>query len=154
MGDVTSEVTITTGEWIYVDRFGIGHDATGGFSLNISDDGASDVQYSIAVDTGPLVTSDGYKIVFQPRVSHNNVANQIETLIDTPIPTNGFIYPGINGEIDCKCPVSGVVQHWRVASIKPSDTDFGSAGTIAATFEDQFGNTMSWVAGMSVDQAA
>jgi hypothetical protein len=46
-----------------------------------------------------------------------------------------------------------MTQHWSVAKINPSDADYGSAGTIAFTLEDQYGNSTS-VTGVTVAQAA
>ena len=56
-----------------------------------------------------------------------------------------------------ECTSTGDIQIWSVAKINPSDADFGSAGTISMTLEDQFGNVMVMPAtgsGITVAQAA
>ena len=160
MSDLTSEVTVDVNEWEYIDRFGIGHKVTNAqtFNLAIQDDSSTVVKYNIPVGQS-VTTDDGLTINFRPRTkqggAQGSLPNEIATMIDAKTSYEGFKNTGnLNGEIDIECPVSGVIQHWKVATIAPSDVDFGSAGTIAATFEDQFGNTMFWKAGMNVGQAA
>ncbi len=154
MADVTSEITVDTNEWVYVDSSGIGHKVTNAqtFNLEISDDDASDVQYNIA-PAQTVTTDDGYTITSRPQVTGGNIALQVETMADATtsyVPFKG----GINGEFAMSISTDNVVQIWKVTSLAPSNVDYNAAGTIAATFEDQFGNTMSWVAGMTVAQAA
>lgn len=155
MADVTSTVTVDTGEWTYVDSTGIEHAVTNAetFSLSISDDGAADVQYSIAPGE-TVATDDGYVITFRPQVTSGNIALQVETLTDAG---EGSAFIGritVGGEIPMSISTDNVIQIWEVTSITPSNTDYNAAGTIAVEFEDQFGNTMSWTAGMTVAQAA
>ena len=52
-----------------------------------------------------------------------------------------------------ECPTSGRIQRWRMDTMDTSDADFGSAGTIGFTAEDQFGNRMS-ITGVTVAQAS
>ena len=154
MGDVTSEVTVDTGEWTYIDRYGVGHNVTNSetFNLEISDDGAADVQYSIA-PAQTVATDDGYVVTFRPHTNVNNVHSQVETMADAVTSYEG--YPMVlGGEFPMSISVDNTIQIWKIATLAPSNVDYNGAGTIAATFEDQFGNTMSWKAGMTVAQAA
>lgn len=152
MANGNSAVTVDTDEWVYVDVTGVEHKVTNAETFNIYvTDGAAPNYY---IPTGEsVVTDDGYTINFRPRVGADQLPNLISPLADAIPATTGFIHPVISGEIDIECPVTGIVQNWRVASLTPSDADYQAAGSIAATFEDQFGNTMSWVAGMDVGQA-
>lgn len=153
---VASAVTIDTGEWIYLDSNGVPHVVTNAqsFSMTLVDGGVAAVTYNV----GPgetMTTTDGYVLEFIPRVSGHNIAANIHKLVDT-VPSDGFHDKG--GELDIRCTSTGRVQHWRVAVIKPSDTDFGSAGTmVKLILEDQFGNRMvlpSTGSGITVAQAA
>lgn len=152
MADATSTVTVDTGEWTYVDSSGVQHPVTNAetFTMLISDDGVADIQYNFVVGQS-VATDDGYTLEFQPRTNINNQVSQLATLTDAG---EGSAFAGLRGEMSIKCSSDGVVQHWTPVSITPSDSDYASAGTIAASWEDQFGNTMTWVAGMNVGQAA
>ncbi|MAF43723.1 MAG: hypothetical protein CMI54_06110 [Parcubacteria group bacterium] len=155
MADATSTITVDTGEWTYVDSTGVRHAVTNGetFNLDISDDGAADVQYSVPI-AQTVATDDGYVITFRPQITGGNLLLQVETLTDAGQGSAFVGRIGVGGEIPMSISTDNVVQNWVVATITPSDADYGSAGTIAATFEDQFGNTMSWASGMTVGQAA
>ena len=157
MATVNSVVTIDTDEWKYIDRFGIGHTVVNAqtFQLRIDDNGTADVQYYLAVGQTPITTTDGHSLTFRPRTENasgtaGSAYRKIAVLTDAG---QGSDFYGLRGELSVECPVSGIVQHWRVAKLKPSDADFGAAGTIAGTFEDQFGNVMSFT-GVTVAQAA
>ena len=150
-----STVTIDTNEWKYLDSFGVPHTVTNAqtFSMTVTDGGAAAVSYAIPLAQS-VTTTDGYTLRFRPRVSQNGDHNTIANLTDAG---QGSDFYGIRGEFDIECPVSGRIQHWRVAKINPSDADFGSAGTISMTLEDQFGNVMVMPAtgsGITVGQAA
>lgn len=138
-------VTIDTGEWLYVDSMGIEHTVTNAetFSMNVTDTSATVVTYNIPLAQSVL-TDDGYTLTFRPKTAPasgtgGNEANVIGTLTDAG---QGSDFYSIRGEISVECPVSGIVQDWSIAKINPSDADFGSAGTITMTLEDQFGNVM------------
>jgi hypothetical protein len=159
LATVNSTVTIDTNEWVYIDRFGIGHTVVNAqtFQLRIDDNGAADVQYYLAAGQTPITTTDGYVLTFRPRTESgtpltngNAYAGKVAPLTDAG---QGSDFYNLRGEFSVECPVSGVVQHWRCATLKPSDADYGSAGTIDGTFEDQFGNIMSFT-GVTVGQAA
>ncbi len=156
MADATSTITVDTNEWIYVDSTGVQHIVTNAetFTMLVSDDGEADVQYNFVVGQ-TVATDDGYVLTFQPRAALSQaggggVPNQIAVLTDAG---QGSAFLSLRGELDISCSVNGVVQHWIPSSLTPSDADFASAGTIAATWEDQFGNKMSWAAGMTVGGA-
>jgi len=138
-------VTIDTGEWIYLDASGIGHRVSNAetFKIDVTDGGASTVEYHIPV-AQTVKTEDGYTLHFRPRTAPasgtgGNEFGKMGYLTDAG---QGSDFYGIRGEISVECPVSGIVQHWHIATINPSDADFGSAGTIKMTLEDQFGNRM------------
>jgi len=154
MADATSTITVDTttahtdsAEWVYIDSTGVPHTVTEAetFTMLVSDDGAADVQYNFVVGQ-TLATDDGYVLTFRPRSG-----SQIAVLTDAG---QGSAFYGARGEMSISCSSNNVIQHWVPATITPSDADFGSAGTIAATWEDQFGNKMKWVAGLTVGAAA
>ena len=154
MADATSTVTVDTStahtddaEWVYIDSNGVPHTVSNAetFTVLVSDDGAADVQYNFVVGQS-VETDDGYVLTFRPRPG-----SEIAVTTDAG---QGSAFYGLRGEMDIECSVNGVTQHWVPATLTPSDADFGSAGTIAATWEDQFGNKMKWVAGLTVGAAA
>lgn len=147
----SSTVTIDTDEWEYIDSFGIGHVVTNAqtFTLTVTDGGVADVRYN--VPTGQNVTTtDGLNIVFRPETDVRNAHREIGPTTDAG---QGSDFDGLRGELVVECPKSGRIQRWRVAKLNPSDADYGAAGTIGATFEDQFGNRMV-ISGITVGQAA
>jgi len=148
MATVNSVVTIDTNEWTYIDAFGIGHVVTNGqtFQLRIDDNGAADVQYYVANGQTPITTTDGYKLTLRPRTematgsaTTANAYNKIAPLTDAG---QGSDFYSLRGELSIECPVSGIIQHWTVEKMNPSDADFGAAGTITMTIKDQRGNVM------------
>ena len=156
----SSTVTIDTGEWNYIDRFGIGHVVTNAqtFTLTVTDGGASTVEYNIPLAQS-VITTDGYTLTFRPECENasgtgGSAFRTIGYLTDAG---QGSDFHNQRGELCIECPVSGVIQRWRVAKINPSDSDFGAAGTITMTLEDQFGNVMVMPAtgsGITVGQAS
>ena len=151
MASGDSIVTVDTGEWAYVDRFGDAHPVTNGETFNMYVTDGAAVTYHFPVDES-VATDDGLTIVFasEAQTDINNETKKIGVFTDA---NNGNAHYSLRGHMAIKCPVSGVVQLWEPQTITPSDVDYASAGTIAATWKDQFGNTMSWVAGMNVGQA-
>jgi len=161
LATVNSTVTIDTGEWNYIDSTGIGHQVTNAqtFQLRIDDNSTTDVRYYLAVNQTPITTTDGYKLTFRPRTQQGqaigtgggNAYRMVGQFTDAGQGSNFY---SLRGEFSIECPTTGVVQHWVPATINPSDADYGSAGTIGATFEDQFGNRMTIASGTTVGQAA
>lgn len=161
MATVTSTVTVDTGEWLYVDVTGITHTVTNAqtFTLTIDDNGAADVQYYLATGQTPVTCTDGTSLTFRPENENSSgtnvgAARKVASLTDAG---QGSDFYSVRGELCIECPVSGVLQRWTVAKINPSDADFGSAGTITMTLEDQFGHVMVIPAtgsGITVAQAA
>ena len=149
MATVNSTMTFDTDEWTYVDAFGIGHKVTNAqtFELRIDDNGAADVQYYFANGQTPVTTTDGYKLTIRPRTelgsivgtSGGNAYRKIAPITDAGEGSNFY---SLRGELSIECPLSGIVQHWVVEKLNPSDADFSSAGTITGTFRDQRGNVM------------
>lgn len=142
----SSTVTLDTGEWEYVDSFGIRHTVTNSqtFTLTVTDGGVSSVEYNIPTGQN-VTTTDGLNLVFRPQAESsgdNGNGNGMRTVHFLTDSGEGSDFHDRGGEISIECPVSGRIQHWRVAKINPSDSDFGSAGTITMTLEDQFGNVM------------
>jgi len=140
-----STVTIDTGEWVYVDRFGSPHTVTDAqtFTLTVTDGGASTVEYNIPL-AQEVTTTDGYTLVFRPEttISQVNNAGSFHTIGYLTDAGQGSVFHDRRGELCIACPVSHTVQRWRIAKITPSDADFASAGTVTMTLEDQFGNVM------------
>ncbi len=136
-----SVLTLDTNEWIYLDRTGSPHTVTNAqtFSMTVVDGGASAVEYSIPSTGQSVTTTDGRVIRLLPRADGNNTDKTIHFLTDAGQGSN-FLNRG--GEYDMVFDEGNIVQHWKVAKINPSDADFGSAGTITMTLEDQFGNVM------------
>lgn len=161
MGTVTSVVTVDTGEWLYVDVTGITHAVTNAqtFNLTIDDNSATDVQYYLLPNQTPITTTDGYVLTFRPENDGSSgtsvgLARKVAPLTDAG---QGSDFYKIRGEFCIECPVTGVVQRWKIGKINPSNSDYNAAGTITMTLEDQFGNIMvmpATGAGITVAQAA
>ena len=152
----SSTVTIDTGEWLYVDAFGIEHEVSNAetFTMTVTDGGASAIEYSIPTTDQQVSTTDGLTLHFRPNVSGTNLAGTVHFLTDAG---EGSDFFNRGGEFNIECPVSGIIQRWSVAKINPSDADFGSAGTITMTLEDQYGRQMvmpATGAGITVGQAS
>ena len=151
-----STVTIDTSEWNYIDSFGIGHVVTNAqtFTLTVTDGSETTVEYNIPLAQS-VTTTDGYKLNFRPEVqqSNNSGNGTFRTVGYVTDAGQGSDFYNIRGELCIECPVSGRIQRWRVAKINPSDADYGSAGTLGITLEDQWGHVMSFT-GVTVGQAA
>ena len=148
MATVNSVVTIDTNEWTYIDAFGIGHIVTNAqtFQLRIDDNAADDVRYYVANGQTPITTTDGYKLTLRPRTENatNGTSNGNDYRKIAPITDagEGSNFYSLRGELSIECPVSGIIQHWTVEKLNPSNADFNAAGTITGTFRDQRGNVM------------
>jgi len=150
MATVNAVVTLDTNEWTYVDAFGIGHIVTNAqtFQLRIDDNGAADVRYYVANGQTPITTTDGYKLTLRPRtdaaqpVSGVSTGNEYGMIAPITDAGEGSNFYSLRGELSIECPVSGIIQHWVVEKLNPSNADFNAAGTITGTFRDQRGNVM------------
>jgi hypothetical protein len=159
MATVTSVVTIDTGEWLYVDVTGITHTVTNAqtFNLTIDDNSTTDVRYYLLPSQTAITTTDGYKLTFRPETvgaESGNGARMVAPLTDAGEGSNFY---KLRGEFCIECPVSGVVQRWKIAKMNPSNADFSAAGTLTMTLEDQFGHVMVVPftgSGITVAQAA
>ena len=155
----SSTVTIDTNEWTYIDAFGIGHTVTDAqtFTLTVTDGGAAAVEYNIPLAQS-VTTTDGLLVTFRPECENasgtGGSAFRTLGLFTDAGQGSAFYQPPTRGELVCECPKSGIIQRWKPVSITPSDADYGSAGTIAAVFEDQFGHRMTIAAGTTVGQAS
>jgi hypothetical protein len=152
----SSTVTIDTNEWNYIDSMGVGHFVTNAqtFTLTVTDGGASLVEYNIPLAQS-ITTTDGYTLHFRPETENasgtgGSAFRTVGFLTDAG---QGSDFYSIRGELPIECPVTGIIQRWSVAKINPSDADYGSAGTLAVTLEDQFGNVMSFT-GVTVGAAS
>jgi len=145
MAVVTSTVTIDTGEWVYIDVTGIGHTVNNGqtFSLTVNDVSATVVEYSIPTAQS-VTTTDGYTINFRPRkgMASGTTGNEAFYKGNFTDAGGGTDQYSRRGEICIECPVTKIVQHWKPLKMNPSDSDFGAAGTITMTVEDEFGHLM------------
>ena len=152
----SSTITCDTGEINYIDSFGIGHLVTDAqtFILTVTDGGATTVEYNIPLAQS-ITTTDGYLLNFRPEVSgaSGTDGGEFRTIHFLTDGDEGSDFHNIAGELCIECPVSGRIQRWRIAKINPSDADYGSAGTIGMTLEDQYGNVMSF-SGVTVGQAS
>lgn len=149
MGQVTSTVTIDTGEWIYIDKNGSPHTVTDAESVKlvIDDTSATVVDYYfLPTNTDSLACTDGAKLYFRPMYSGGagttvGQAMKIGRFADA---ADGTAHRSVRGEIPIQCPMTGIIQYWRIANITPSNVDFDAAGTITTfRLEDQFGNVMN-----------
>lgn len=165
MGAVASTLTFTAGQFKYIDVFGIEHTVTTSqtISMSIDDNSTTDVRYSFKTSL-TMITTDGRLVRFRPSTAgaallggtNGNDNRTVGSLTDAG-QGSAFYGPSL-GEFYSDCPESGTLQVWKVAQITPSDTDFGSAGTITMILEDQFAHRMSipfqLISTVSVGQAA
>lgn len=152
---VTAGNTDAAGRIHYPDVYGILHTVTNGQTFILTsadDDGTNFVRYYIlpVATTTAMTTTDGYKIVFASgeTAAVNGFAESTELQATTATP-----HPIFNWTIPIRCPVTGIVQYWRVTSITMSDLDFSSAGTMTVSMTDQFDNEMT-ITAIPVGQAA
>jgi hypothetical protein len=134
----TKTATCGAATWKYVDRFGIPHTITTNqtFTVDVTDVSATVVKYTFLGST--LTTTDGLKVKILKDSDGGNVA-RYAILRDAY--QNGTVDYRAPGNMLCVCPVSGIIQRWKLAKIDVDDVD--SPGTLTAiTFEDQFGNVM------------
>lgn len=144
----TKTITFGAGTWLYPDIFGTLHTVTTNqsFTFEMTDGGASAVTYQ--TDQGQSVTTtDGYRIPIFARAelgqpgSNSNARRSWGPTADAE---DGVTLYSKRGELDTRCPLSGINQHWRAQKIAVDNVD--SPTSITATFEDQRGNTFTWTA--------
>jgi hypothetical protein len=131
---------LTACEWRYMDVYGVEHNVTNGQTLawTLTDNGVADVRYIITTGQS-FTTTDGYKIYFQPGCDANGAAYDMQ-FIDAR--QAGVPDYQVRGEISATCPVSGIVQHWKIAYADIDNVDLPQAIT-KMILEDQFGNRMT-----------
>ncbi len=146
MGAVASTLTFTAGQFKYIDVSGVEHTVTTSqtMSLSIDDNSTTDVQYSFKT-LQSMTTTDGYNVQFRPSTAGSSGAsgNDNRTVGKFTDAGQGSNFYGLAGEFYADSPCCGTLQIWKPAIIKPSDADFGAAGTITMVLEDQFGHVMS-----------
>lgn len=149
MGAVASTLTFTAGQFKYVDVSSVEHTVTTSqtISLSIDDNSTTDVRYSFKTALS-MTTTDGYVVRFRPSVANatngtgnGNINRNVGPLTDAG--QGSAFYGPFLGEFYADSPCCGTLQIWKIAQITPSDTDFGSAGTITMVLEDQYGHSMS-----------
>jgi len=131
---------VTACEWRYMDVYGIEHNVTNGQTLawTLTDNATDDVRYIITI-AQTFTTTDGYKIYFRPRCDSNKIAYDMQF---KDARQNGTPDYQVRGEISATCPVSGIVQNWKVAYADINDVDAPTLIT-KLILEDQFGNVMT-----------
>ncbi len=142
-----STLTFTAGQFRYIDIFGIEHTVTTSqtLSMTVLDNSTTDVQYSFATSQTVTLT-DGRTLRVRPNVaqcSSGTGGNGNRTVGPLTDSGQGSDFYSLRGEFIFDCPESGTKQIWTIAKMKPSDSDFGAAGTITMTLEDQYGHVMN-----------
>jgi hypothetical protein len=148
----SSTVTIDTDEMVYPDIYGVNHTVTNGqtFVLKSVDDSVTGYcTYYVLPNQTPITTTDGYVIAFAPGETTQGERGFTESTPFTVTSKNNVV----GWTIPMVCPVSGVMQYWKVQSCTMSDLDFSSAGTMQISLKDQFDNEIS-MTGITVGQAA
>lgn len=147
MASATQTLTVGAGDWVYIDKSGAPHNVTTGQScvFYLTDTSSTIVEYSITSVTDGTQTlncDDGGEVQF---IADAGTANSGAS-------TNRFIGPltdamdgvatvGVEGRFLMSYN-NGPVQNWVPASITVDDID--NPSTFTATWEDQFGNVMTW----------
>ena len=164
MAAVASVLTFTAGQFKYIDVTGIEHTVTTSqtISMSIDDNSATDVQYSFKTSL-TMTTTDGLKVRFRPSTAGTQgnattSGNDNRTIGLFTDGGQGAAFVNLRGELYAECPTTGMLQIWKPAQVTPSDADFGAAGTITMTLEDQWGHVMNvpfqLVSTLAVGQAA
>jgi hypothetical protein len=161
MAAVASTLSPTAAQIKYVDTFGIEHTVSTSqtISMSIDDNSTSDVQYSFKTSLTMTLT-DGRILRFRPSTAgvQGTGGNDNRTIGKLTDAGQGTVFYGLAGEWYVECPESRTLQIWKVAKVDTSDADFGAAGTLRVTLEDQFGHVMNWpfqlVSTIEVAQAA
>ena len=142
----TKTVTIDTtdagsrgGEMVYIDRFGSPHTVTNAqaFTMELTDNSATDVRYSVDEEQ-TMTTMDGLTIDFYRNADGGNNVREMRYRDAYQNGTPDYQVPG---EISVICPVSGIIQNWKVSIADINDVDSPTAIT-RWRLEDQFGNVM------------
>jgi len=141
----TKTVTIDTGEWAYPDVYGITHLVTNAqtFTFELTDGGASAVTYQQDLAKS-VTTTDGLRIHMRPqaRPASGTAGNERRTWGPTADAQDNTTIYSQAGEFVTECPVTGIIQYWKPATINVNNVDAPTA--ITATFEDQYGNSFTW----------
>ena len=147
MASASQTATVGAGDWIYIDRFGAPHNVTTSqsFVFYCTDTSATDVQYHITSVTNGSQTlncDDGGEVQMIADCIGDESGGGYRTigpLGDTA--NDGVSSAGIEGRWLMSYN-NGPVQEWVPALIDVDDVD--DPGTFTATWEDQFGNKMTW----------
>ena len=136
----TQTATVSTGDWTYVDSFGIGHTVTDSetFTMEWTDGGEAAIQWYVNVAQS-VALDDGGTVTFRTEFDNANSARQLGLFADA---NDTVLTYGDGGELVCECPVSGRIQRWKPAEITIDDLD-DPADFTDMKFEDQFGNVMT-----------
>lgn len=146
MASASQTVTVGANDWVYIDKFGAPHNVTTGeeFVFYLTDTSATDVKYEISAVTDGSQTlncDDGGEVQMIADCG-SSVSSDAERYIGPMADTqDGVATVGIQGRWLMSYN-NGPVQEWKPASITVDDID--DPGTFTATWEDQFGNRMTW----------
>jgi len=146
MASASQTLTVGANDWIYIDKSGAPHTVTTSQScvFYLTDTSTTDVQYHITSVTDGSQTlncDDGGEVQFIAEVNgeaSNSGYRKLGPLTDA---MNGVATVGIEGRWLMSYN-NGPVQEWKPASITIADID--NPSTFTATWEDQFGNVMTW----------
>ena len=116
--------------------------------MELTDGGASAVTYQTDQNQS-VTTTDGLRIqIFANTAPGSNTSGATGSVRRTWGPTadaqDGVAIYGLAGELNTRCPVSGITQYWKPATINVDNVD--APTSITATFEDQFANSFTWTA--------
>lgn len=147
MASSSQTATVGAGDWIYIDKSGAPHNVTTSqaFVFYCNDTSATDVTYYITAVTDGSQTlncDDGGEVQmfadYESATSAGNV-RLIGPFGDTA--NDGVASYSIEGRWLMSYN-NGPIQEWKLAVVTIDDVD--DPGTFDATWEDQFGNVMTW----------
>jgi hypothetical protein len=146
MASASQTATVGAGDWVYIDKFGAPHNVTTSqaFVFYLTDTSTTDVQYQITVVTDGSQTlncDDGGEVQMIADVISANSSEAERTIGPMTDAMDTVATVGIEGRWLMSYN-NGPVQEWKPASITVDDID--DPGTFTATWEDQFGNRMTW----------
>ena len=146
MGSASQTATVGAADWTYIDKSGAPHLVTTSqdFVFYLTDTSSTDVKYEISSVT------DGSQTL------NCDDGGEVQMIADCVGERSGGAERYIGPMTDAMDTVAtvgvqgrwlmsynnGPVQEWKPASVTIDDID--DPGTFTATWEDQFGNTMTW----------
>jgi len=148
MASASQTATVGANDWVYIDKSGAPHNVTTSesFVFYLTDGGATDVQYHITSVTDGSQTldcDDGGEVQMLADVAgvSGSGTQGYRTLGPLTDAMNATATVGIEGRWLMSYN-NEVIQEWVPSSITVDVID--DPGTFTATWEDQFGNVMTW----------